>query len=129
MTRKKKIRRQQTAEAAGGMREHARVRALERYNIQLKSQDLKILENDLRGAREYCSFIYKKSNSRSIWKANYADQEIYFVYDTNKKVICTLLSKEMVESDLKKFEITRTQREIETGANYVNQILRVLVGE
>lgn len=75
-------------------RAHAKRRLRERYNIDANRFEIAHMILDIRMGR--CPMVARQSNTRSIHKCRFRDQDVYAVYSTTAKTILTFLTEEQI---------------------------------
>ena len=74
---------------------HAKQRAEERYGLNLNKQARHEIVQMIQ--TNQAEFIGKQSNSRTLWRVNYQNQDLNVVYDKARNTMCTVLPKEAHE--------------------------------
>lgn len=83
------------------MRNHAKRRALERYEIELNWQDLEAIRRMIQRSglhKEQIVFVERQTIDRTVWLVKYKEKKLKVVYSKRHKSIVTVLPNNEEES-------------------------------
>lgn len=83
------------------MRNHAKQRALERYNIDLNRQDLETIRLMIQRPelhKDHITFVERQTIDRTVWLVKYKEKQLKVVYSKRHKSIVTVLPNNEEES-------------------------------
>lgn len=83
---------------------HFKRRMIERYNIFFNRKEKAKVLSSIKCDHEDAVFLYKKSNTRSVWQVEMQGKRIPIVYDRARQNLVTCLTWSMVEENMKEFE-------------------------
>lgn len=79
------------------MRNHAKQRALERYELDLNRQDLEVMRLMIQRPelhKDHITFVERQTVDRTVWLIKYKEKELKVVYSKRHKSIVTVLPNE-----------------------------------
>jgi len=79
---------------------HFKKRMIERYNIYFNNADKRQMIKDVQCNNKEVEFLYKQSNTKTVWRILIQNKNIPIVYDNKRQNLVTCLTWKMVNENL-----------------------------
>lgn len=80
---------------------HFKKRMIQRYGIYFNHSEKAKILNDIKYNNDCVHFLYKQSNTKSVWGIEIQGKKIPVAYDDKRKNLITCLTWDMIDENIK----------------------------